>query len=67
MGEVQHIVYGRDADTPTDTAIQGTALGTIRTVRAARISSVGASHCAGTADGRGARGADPLTDAVSAT
>ena len=39
MGEVQHLVYGRDADTPTDTAIRGAALDTIRTARATRISS----------------------------
>ena len=39
MGEVQHLVYGRGADTPTDTAIRGAALDTIRTARATRISS----------------------------
>ena len=38
-GELLHMVYGPDTDTPAGTVIRGVALDTVRLVRAARTSS----------------------------
>ena len=39
QGELLHLTYGREDNTPADDAIRGAALDVIRTLRATRISS----------------------------